>query len=319
MKGVMKMNLPLVSVIVPIFNVENYLHDCINSIIRQSYEKLEILLVDDGSTDNSSEIVDSFSDTRIRVYHRPRGGVSKARNFGVDNANGDFLAFIDADDTIATDYIKFLLENALKNNADISICISNIISDSDHCVKDWQGEYVVKVCGKNEGIIHLLQADEFGCAMNKLYRKAVWQKYRIDETIRINEDLLANYFCFTESNVIVYSNARLYNYRHRCGSASRSGFDERQLDVVKVNEVIARHAFSQTNKQVQSVAVNRFSGALWSVYRGMTQNGMERGKEEIIGVMERNAIILKDSGVDVRYKMLLWALKNIRGMLDAIF
>lgn len=66
----------------------------------------------------------------------------------MDNANGDFLAFIDADDTIATDYIKFLLENALKNNADISICISNVISDSDHCVKDWQGEYEVKVCGK---------------------------------------------------------------------------------------------------------------------------------------------------------------------------
>lgn len=75
MKGVMRMNVPLVSVIVPIFNVENYLHDCINSIIRQSYEKLEILLVDDGSTDNSPEIADSFSDARIRVFHRQRGGI----------------------------------------------------------------------------------------------------------------------------------------------------------------------------------------------------------------------------------------------------
>lgn len=164
----------------------------------------------------------------------------------------------------------------------------------------------------------MLQADEFGCAMNKLYRKEVWQKYRIDETIRINEDLLANYFCFTESNVIVYSNAKLYNYRHRCGSASRSGFDERQLDVVKVNEMIARHAFSQTNKQVQSVAVNRFSGVLWSVYKGMAKNRMGRGKEEVIEVMERNAKILKNPGVNVRYKMLLWTIKNIRGMLDAI-
>ena len=318
MKGAMKMNLPLVSVIVPIYNVEKYLHDCINSIICQSYEKLEIILVDDGSTDSSPGIADSFSDTRIRVYHRQNGGVSKARNFGVDNANGDFLAFVDADDTIAKDYIKFLVENALKDNADISICISNIISDSDHCVKDWQGEYSVQVCEKDEGIIHLLKADEFGCAMNKLYRKEVWLKYRIDETIRINEDLLANYFCFTESNVIVYSNAKLYNYRHRHSSASRSGFDERQLDAVKVNEMIARHSFSQSNEQVQSVAVNRFSGVLWSVYKGMAKNGMKRGKEEVVEVMERNAKILKYSGVDVRYKMLFWAIKNIRGMLDAI-
>ena len=312
------MDLPLVSVIVPIYNVENYLHDCINSIICQSYEKLEIILVDDGSTDSSSEIADSFSDTRIRVYHRQNGGASKARNFGVDHANGDFLAFVDADDTIAKDYIKFLVENALKNNADISICISNIISDSDRCVKDWQGEYKVKVCEKNEGIIHLLKADAFGCGINKLYRKEVWRTYRIDETIRINEDLLMNYYCFTESNVIVYSNAKLYNYRHRHGSASRSGFDERQLDAVRVNEMIVRHAFNQSNEQVKSVAVNRFSGVLWSVYRGMTKNSMERGKEEVIEIMKRNEKILKYSGVDVKYKMLFWAIKNTRGMLDAI-
>lgn len=318
MKGARKMDLPLVSVIVPIYNVEKYLHDCINSIICQSYEKLEIILVDDGSTDSSPEIADSFSDTRIRVYHRQNGGVLKARNFGVDNANGDFLAFVDADDTIAKDYIKFLVENALKNNADISICISNTISDSDHCVKDWQGEYSVQVCEKDEGIIHLLKADEFGCGINKLYKKEVWRKYRIDETIRINEDLFMNYFCFTESNLIVFSNARLYNYRHRNGSASRSGFDERQLDAVRVNEMIARHAFCQSNELVRSAAANRFAGVLWSVYKGMTKNSMERGKAEVIEVMERNAEILKNSGVNPKYKMLLWSIKNIRGMLDAI-
>ncbi|WP_346676746.1 glycosyltransferase family 2 protein [Erysipelatoclostridium sp. An173] len=117
----------LVSVIVPIYNVEDYLEKCVNSIINQTYKNLEIILVDDGSTDKSSEICDSFAlkDNRIKVVHKVNGGLSDARNAGIDIANGTYYSFIDSDDYISENTIESLLKCALDASSEIAIC--NII------------------------------------------------------------------------------------------------------------------------------------------------------------------------------------------------
>lgn len=161
----------LISVIIPVYNTENYLSPCLESIIRQTYKNLEIIVVDDGSTDKSGVIADEFSlnDTRIKVIHKPNGGVSSARNTGIDIANGKWIGFVDSDDTIEENYFETLINNALKNNADISFGISNIIDGKNDPIKN-NYTPTVKCFTAQEAIIHLLKADYFGCAVNKLYR-----------------------------------------------------------------------------------------------------------------------------------------------------
>ena len=114
----------LISIIVPVYNVENYLRKCVDSIINQSYKNLEIILVDDGSTDSSGKICDEYSlkDSRIKVIHKKNGGLSDARNAGMEIASGDFWGFVDSDDYIDSDMYSVLLENLLGAEADLSAC-----------------------------------------------------------------------------------------------------------------------------------------------------------------------------------------------------
>ena len=115
---------PLISVIVPVYNVEKYLKKCVNSITSQTYENLEILLVDDGSTDSSGQICNEFekNDARIKVIHKKNGGLSDARNAGLDRAKGQYYAFIDSDDYIQDNTIEIMLNAVKKNKSEIAIC-----------------------------------------------------------------------------------------------------------------------------------------------------------------------------------------------------
>ena len=111
----------LISIIIPVYNVEKYLKKCINSVINQSHKNLEIILIDDGSTDKSGIILDEYAkiDERIKVYHKKNGGLSSARNYGIKRSNGNYICFIDSDDFISKYMIENLLNNLLKTQSDI--------------------------------------------------------------------------------------------------------------------------------------------------------------------------------------------------------
>ena len=113
----------MISVIVPIYQTERYLPRCIDSILAQSFRDFELLLIDDGSKDNSGAICDWYArqDSRVRVFHKENGGISDTRNFGLDHAKGDYIAFVDSDDYIGHDYLKILMEMAVENDADMTI------------------------------------------------------------------------------------------------------------------------------------------------------------------------------------------------------
>ena len=113
-----------VSVIVAAYNIEKYIARCLDSILNQTYKNLEIIVVNDGSSDNTGEIIDKYSekDIRIKVIHKENSGVSSARNKGLDMSTGDYIGFVDGDDTLETDMYELLVSNAIKNNADISHC-----------------------------------------------------------------------------------------------------------------------------------------------------------------------------------------------------
>lgn len=275
----------VISVIVPIYNTDEYLGECLDSIVNQSYSHLEILLIDDGSTDNSGKTADAYAsrDSRIKVFHKPNGGVSSARNLGIDHATGDYIAFVDSDDAICENYFESLISNAEKYNADICFCISQIMGHPAEAHKQVD-DYLFS---GDEGVSHLLRADLFGCALNKMYRTHLLANYRAPESIAINEDLLMNYFLFSRADRILFFNDTLYLYRHREGSASRSGFSKKQLDTIKVNQMIVQDI---TDSELKKLAQSRYFHVLSSGHKGTLLNpGFCKEKVWIEGLIRESS------------------------------
>ena len=125
-------NKPLISIIVPVYNVENYLQRCLDSLLAQTFNNIEIILVDDGSTDHSLAIcqMNAEKDTRIRVFSKENGGLSDARNFGISVARGTWVSFVDSDDYVDTDYIEYLYTILINNNATMAICSHRTVYSS---------------------------------------------------------------------------------------------------------------------------------------------------------------------------------------------
>ncbi|MCD9544470.1 glycosyltransferase [Photobacterium carnosum] len=176
----------LVSIIVPIYNVENYLASCIESLIEQSHKNIEIILVNDGSPDNSGEISDSFSemDKRVFVYHNVNSGVSKARNFGLSKAKGDYLVFVDADDFLDREYIRYMLNLIQKDSSEFALsknCYVYPTSCSESCNSE-----IEKILTPEDATELLLYPGkvEVGC-WNKIYKK----KFLLDKEISFSENL----------------------------------------------------------------------------------------------------------------------------------
>lgn len=260
------MNNEMISVIVPVYNTEDFLSECIESLLNQTYKNLEILLIDDGSTDNSGVVADSYAerDFRIKVMHIENGGASNARNVGLDKANGRWIAFVDSDDTVEQGYFEYLLNLSHQHNADIVMGISNTMYEDGSIELMSTATENVTVMKSDEAVIHLLDADIFGCGINKMYAAKICKESRFNTEIHINEDLLMNYCCFKKAAVVVASNKRIYNYRCCSNSASRVKYNKNMLDSIFVNDLIQNDC---KNTNIWDHAFARYVGALVSNYR----------------------------------------------------
>lgn len=215
-----------ISVIVPVYNTEKYLEQCIDSIINQSYKNLEIILVDDGATDNSPQICDSYAtrDERIKVIHKKNEGVSVARNTGIKMATGDYLAFVDSDDMLNSVTYEKLMNNALQNNADISICdFSDYVTDVDNakCVVDEVYSFDSHLALKH------LYIDKDFCFVSfcgKLFPKSYFDGIIIP-SVTCGEDNYILYKLLYKAKNVVFDKSRLYIRRIREDSATQT-FDE---------------------------------------------------------------------------------------------
>lgn len=218
----MKKDNKLISIIVPIYNMEKYLDKCINSIINQTYKNIEIILVDDGSTDKSSKIINKYKklDKRIKAYYKKNGGLSDARNYGIDKATGEYIGFIDSDDYIEKNMYETLYNNIIKYNADISVVGFNVVYESSDInrVKYQEVTDKLEIYNRKEAFDLLFDANKFGnFAWNKLYKKELFKniKYPLGKKM---EDLGTTYKLVEISNKIVYEPLKLYNYFQRSGS-----------------------------------------------------------------------------------------------------
>lgn len=219
----------LISVIIPIYNVEAYLDECIASVIAQTYSNLEIILVDDGSPDNCPQMCDEWAakDSRIRVIHKENGGLSDARNAGIDIATGEYIAFVDSDDWIEPEMYEIMLA-ALKNeNADICAC--NILSCFPDRICPWGcQEYAV---GEPERFLEMIYSDTSFpvAAWNKLYPRWMWEDIRFPVG-KICEDAFTTYRLVHSAKRIVQIPEALYCYRIRENSIMTSAFRLQRMD-----------------------------------------------------------------------------------------
>lgn len=222
----------LISVIVPIYKVEPYLETCIISLVNQTYKELEIILVDDGSPDKCGEICDKWAkiDSRISVIHKHNGGLSDARNSGIEIARGKYIAFVDSDDWIDLNYYEILHNQLLKSHA--SIAASGVVfSYKDHEDKQmynqkagiYTSEEALKTIQNNEGFLAV--------AWNKLYLKELFKEIRYPYGI-IHEDEFVTYRVISNASKLVLCPDALYHYRQRDGSIMTEGNCEKEKYVL---------------------------------------------------------------------------------------
>ncbi len=219
----------LISIIVPVYNVEKYLHKCIDSIIGQTYKNLEILLIDDGSTDRSGIICDDYSakDSRIKVIHKENGGQASARNLALTIAKGEYIGFVDSDDWIEPDMYEILYNAIIDNNADISMCGRNNISESSGLAKPFFSYPIGFSLSNSEAIKRFLLFDGIDSAgWDKLFKRKIAINHRFPLGL-ISEDLLYIYKCIKEAEKIYHVGIPLYNYLQRNNSTSRSKYSKK--------------------------------------------------------------------------------------------
>ena len=220
----------LISIVVPIFNVEQYLEKCILSIINQTYKNLEIILVDDGSTDNCGEICDKFAlmDSRIKVIHKANGGLSDARNEGIKISTGKYIGFVDSDDYIDQDMYSTLYDNMIKSGAQLSVCSRILVVDNVEHFTHYENKY--KCFSNREALKDLFIRNEYLChaAWDKLYSRDLWNDMEFPVG-RLFEDAAVMYKIFEKCDKIVSTKKQLYYYVQRKGSISNCAYNEKKV------------------------------------------------------------------------------------------
>lgn len=238
-----------VSIIVPVYNVEKFLKECINSIIKQSYNNLEILIIDDGSTDSSGKICDEYlkKDFRIKVIHQENQGLSGARNTGLKYSTGDYITFIDSDDFIDKNMIKEMLNNLIETNSDIVVCGTIFCNE--------EGEYLYEKVSKDKIIYkNEYQIKELVNGINipvmswgKLFKKEILNNFEFPLK-KYHEDVFTTYKLLDKANKTNVLDKSYYYYRQVQGSIMNSSFNIKHLDGIEA--VLERNKFLE-NKYPQ--------------------------------------------------------------------
>ncbi len=231
----------LISVIIPVYNKEKYIDETLTSLLSQTYKDIEIIIVDDGSTDKTAKIIDAYADRydNIKVYHQKNTGVTKARLNGIKQSSGAWIGFVDADDFVQAEMYETLISNANKYDADISHCGCVMISEDRSQKTYFYNTKRVAIQNNTEALHDLVCGTVYEPGLwNKIYKKELFLEMLntdlMDLSIKINEDLLMNYWLFKNSKKSVYEDVCLYHYISTANSASKTKFTTDPLKVLKI-------------------------------------------------------------------------------------
>ncbi len=283
---------PTVSVVVPVYNVEPYLARCVDSLLAQTYRDFEILLVDDGSTDGSGALCDAYAarDPRVRALHKENGGLSSARNFGIENARGEFLCLFDGDDAFAPETLEVLHGNLVGHDADMSCCAFQYLPDGKTPSAPDVKRANVSVLTRNEASKDILTASRVEVsAANKLYRRAVFDTVRFPVG-RLYEDAFVIADTVARCRKVVVTDAGLYFYYQRTGSITRSRFTERNLDLVAAHE----YKYGRILEECPALRSDAFEALLRAHYmtldRMLASGYRETGFRESVAFLQRHTL-----------------------------
>ncbi len=214
---------PLISVIVPVYNVEKYIEKCILSLVEQTYEKYEVIIVDDGSLDSSIAIAKAViqSDKRFKIVTQKNGGLSSARNFGVKQSKGDYISFLDSDDYFSPDFLQKMVFNLIDNDADIVVCSMYLVDESHNIIEMRGPEKDCVIPGEKAFLDNLLTKKITSGAQNKLYKRSLVLKYPYPQGLYY-EDRATTYKMLLDSKRVYLSSEPLFFYLQRTGSIMKS-------------------------------------------------------------------------------------------------
>lgn len=241
---------PLISVIIPVYNDVAYLREALDSVIRQTYENLQIILVDDGSKDGSGAVCDEYkADPRVTVFHQTHRNVSYARNAGLELVTGEYTAFLDSDDAYDPSFMLTMLEAMLRENADIVICRYYAIEAGNeirlgekpaakHDIFPFikSGSY-----NRKQALLALLNEDMHPVIWNKFYKSELWKNTRFPVEFDVSEDLIALYDVFDLCNKVSVIDQPLYFYRKQSGTLSKSYTEKYIQDRILAHSYLVKY------------------------------------------------------------------------------
>lgn len=278
-----------ISIIVPVYNTSSFIERCAESIEKQSYDNVERIFVDDGSTDGSKSILDSLAsrlNNIIVIHHQSNKGVTEARLTGVRASTGNWIGFVDCDDIVEPEMYERLLNNAQKYHADISHCGYQMVFPSRVDYYYNTGRLVIQ--DKQSGLKDLIEGTFIEpCLCNKLFQRSLFDRlisdYLVDSSIKYTEDLLMNFYLFREADKSVYEDFCPYHYMIREGSAVTSKLSEHKLsDPLKVLRTIQNETIN--DRELQKSINTRIAGRLIQVLDMHTDN-----QEDLIRQYKINA------------------------------
>ncbi len=279
-----------ISIIVPIYNVEKYLKTCIDSILAQRFKDFELILVDDGSTDDCGNICDKYSlkDNRIKTIHKENGGLSSARNSGIDIAKGKYIGFIDGDDHIHPDMYNILFENIVKYDSDMVMCNFQYVNENDKVkLNSEDGIFKINHYDKIEALnmIYSEESIKFIVAWNKLYKRELFSDIRY-EVGKVCEDEFAIHKLLYKCNVITYIDLPMYFYVQSSNSIMRKKFNVKRLDSIEALKD-RMNFFNNNNEEILYRKTQ-------DLYAGVCISQYIKAKKELIEIDNKLKIIKKD-------------------------
>ncbi len=301
----------LITVVIPAYKVEKFLPKCLDSVLNQTYKKLEIILVEDGSPDNCGKICDDYAkkDKRIKVIHKENGGLSDARNKGIDQATGKYITFIDSDDYIDDDYVECLYKAIKEDNTKMSICSHRVVYDTGRIIEKETKER--SVLDSKTVLARILYDDGIDLsAWAKLYDIGLFNNVRYPKG-RIYEDSATTYKLIDLCDKVSINSLGKYNYIIRSDSISNNKFNTKKMDLITSTKEMTDY-ISKKYPDLQEACDRRLMYAYLSTLSQLANSREKYPQEQkiLVNYIKKNSKkILKNKNVPKRDKMGIYSLK----------
>ena len=312
----------LISIIVPVYNVERYIYKCIDSLVNQTYKNIEIILVDDGSTDNSGKICDEYSqkDNRIKVIHQCNKGVGEARNTGLKAAVGDYIGFVDPDDFVDYKMYELLYTDIVESKSEIAVCSSYRIDLDGKKSVDFQIGKSKIIFMDNDILIMVLKGKLSSRLTDKLIKKSLFDGIYFSDK-RIGEDVEIMLRLFYKTRALIYNPMTLYYYIKRGDSITehtKNFYDEKREQILALH--ISKFYFLKQNKpELLVYYIDNFVKSLISMYENlMFENDYKHLKGKIVEEIYFNKKILEKHTLTGSKKIKFWSFLNCPNLFKFI-